>query len=92
MELYIFNIHINVLIDFKLSSVTSEEFEDTEGIVRIRKSMKNRQHYGQKKRDKQRSTQHTHTTKDRVTRIPLKTGGELMCSGRIISSCSTRVI
>ena len=28
-------------------------------------------------------------TKDRVTWIPLKTGGELMCSGRVSSSCST---
>jgi hypothetical protein len=28
-------------------------------------------------------------TKDRVTRTPLKTGGELMCSGRVSSSCST---
>jgi hypothetical protein len=30
---------------------------------------------GQK--DKQRSTKHTHKTKDRVTRTPLKTGGEV---------------
>ena len=28
-------------------------------------------------RDKQRSTKHTHKTKDRVTRIPLRTEGEL---------------
>ena len=35
-------------------------------------------------KDKQRSK-----TKDRVTRIPLKTGGELKCSGRVSSSCST---
>jgi hypothetical protein len=28
--------------------------------------------------DKQRSTKHTHKTKDRVTRAPLKTGGELI--------------
>ena len=28
-------------------------------------------------KDKQRSTKHTDTTKDRVTRTPLKTGGEL---------------
>jgi hypothetical protein len=27
-------------------------------------------------KDKQRSTKHTYKTKDRVTRIPLKTGGE----------------
>jgi hypothetical protein len=39
--------------------------------------------------DKQRSTKHTHKTKDRITRTPLKTGGELRCSGRISSSCST---
>jgi hypothetical protein len=28
-------------------------------------------------------------TIDRVTRIPLKTGGELRCSGRVCRSCST---
>jgi hypothetical protein len=37
----------------------------------------------------QRSTKHTHKTKDRVTRTPLKTRGELRCSGRVSSSCST---
>ena len=42
---------------------------------------------GQK--DKQRSTKHTHQTKDRVTRTPHKTGGELECSGRVGNSCST---
>jgi len=36
---------------------------------------------GQK--DNQRSTKHTHKTKDRVTRPPLKTGGELRCCGRV---------
>ena len=40
-------------------------------------------------KDKQRSTKHTCKTKDRVIRTPLKFGGELMCSGRIKSSCST---
>jgi hypothetical protein len=39
-------------------------------------------------KDKQRSTKHTHKTKDRVTRTLLKTGGELWCSGRVSSSCS----
>jgi hypothetical protein len=39
--------------------------------------------------DKQRSTKHTYRTKDRVTRTPLKTGGDLMCSGRVSSSCYT---
>jgi hypothetical protein len=50
---------------------------------------KNRQHNGQKKKYKQWSIKHTHKTKDRVTRISLKTGGELRCSGRVFSSCST---
>ena len=50
-------------------------FEDTKGVIRIRKSKKDRQHSGQK--DKQRSTKNTHKTKNRVTRTPLKTGGEL---------------
>jgi hypothetical protein len=40
----------------------------------------NRQQNGQKKKDKQRSTKHTHKTKDRVSRTPLKTGDELRCS------------
>jgi hypothetical protein len=42
---------------------------------------------GQK--NKQRSTKHTHKTKDRVTRTPLKTGGELRSSGRVGGSSST---
>jgi hypothetical protein len=46
-----------------------------------------RKEKGQK--DKQRSTKYTHKTKDRVTRTPLKTRGELTCSGRVSSSCST---
>jgi hypothetical protein len=53
-----------------------EEFEDTKGVIRIRIS-KNRQHNVQKKKDKQRSKKYTHKTKERVTRTPLKTGGEL---------------
>ena len=40
-------------------------------------------------KDKQRSTKHTHKTKDRVTWTPPKTGGELRCYGRVSSSCST---
>ena len=56
-----------------------EEFEDTKGVIRIRKSKTDRQHNGQKKRDKQRPTKHTHITEDRVTRTLLKPGGELRC-------------
>jgi hypothetical protein len=40
-------------------------------------------------KDKQRSTKHTPRTKDRVTRTTLKSGGELRCSGKVGSSCST---
>ena len=68
-----------------------EEFEGTKGVIRICIS-KNRKHNGQKKKvqkDKQRSKKHTYKTKDQVTRTPLKTGGELMCSGRVSRSCST---
>ena len=40
-------------------------------------------------KDKQRSTKYTYKTKDRVTRTPQKTEGEVRCSGRVGSSCST---
>jgi len=40
-------------------------------------------------KNKQQSTKHTYKTKERVTRTPLKTGGELRCSGRVRSFCST---
>ena len=53
-----------------------EEFEDTKGVIRIRMS-KNKQHNGQK--NKQRSTKHTHKTEDRVIRTSQKLGVELRC-------------
>jgi len=43
------------------------------------------------KKGKQRSTKHTHKTKDRVTRTLLKTGDELRYSRRASRSCSTEV-
>jgi len=60
-----------------------EKFEDTKGvIIIICISKKNRQHNGQKKKYKRTNndTKYTHKTKDRVTRTPLKTGGELRFS------------
>ena len=42
--------------------------------IKIRKSKKNTIDNGLMKNDKQRSTKHTHKTKDRVTRTALKTG------------------
>ena len=68
------------------------EFEDTKGVIRIHKSKMIRQHNGQKRKNKRTTNDlqnFTLETKDRVTRTPLKTGGELMCSGRLNSSCTT---
>ena len=42
-----------------------EEFEDTKGVIRSRKSKKNRQHNGQKKKV-QRDKQHTHKGKKHI--------------------------
>ncbi len=47
-------------------------FEDTKGVIRIHISKTNKQNNGQK--NKQRSTKHTHKTKDRLTRTSLKAG------------------
>ena len=59
----------------ELQNAIEEEFEDTKGVIKIRISKKDKttqwtKEKGQK--DKQRSTKHTHKTKDRVTRTPLK--------------------
>jgi hypothetical protein len=64
-----------------------EEFEDTKGIIRIHKS-KDRQHNGQK--DKQRSIKHYIKNWRSSNTNLTKTGGELMCSRRVSSFCSTR--
>ena len=57
-----------------------EEFKDTKEAIRIRILKKNKQHNGQKKKYKRTNNDLqniTHKTTDRVTRTPLKTGGEL---------------
>jgi len=41
------------------------------------------------RKNKQLSTKPTYKTKHRVTRTPLKTGGEFRGSGRVSSSCTT---
>ena len=72
--------------------VIQEEFGYTKKVIIICISKKNKQHNGQKKKDKGKNNdqQNTiHKTEDRVTRIPLKTGSEHRCSGRIRSSFST---
>ena len=56
--------------------------------MRIRKSKKDRPKE-KVQMDKQPSTKHTYKAKDPVTWTPLNPRGELRCSGRVGSSCST---
>ena len=53
-----------------------EEFEDTKEVIRIRKSKMNKQQNDEKKKNIRTNNdlQITHTTTDRATRTPLKTG------------------
>ena len=55
-------------------SELQEEFADTKGVIRIRKSKKNRKINGQKKKDKRTNNE--------------QTGGKLRCFGIVSSSCS----
>jgi hypothetical protein len=60
--------------------------------IRSCKSKTDIQCNGQKKKDKRTHNclqTITQKTKDRVTRIPLKTGDEIWCTGKVSSSCST---
>ena len=64
-----------------LGLIKQKEFEDTKGVIRIRKS-NDRQHNGQKKKGKRTNNDlqnNKHKTKDRSTRTPLKSEGELSC-------------
>ena len=61
--------------------------EDTKGVIEEEQTTQWPNEDLQK--DKQRSTKHTYKTKNRLTQAQLKTGGELRCSGRVGSSCST---
>ena len=72
------SLYINVCRSVMLLSYL-EEFEDTKGVIIIRKS-KDRQHNGQQKKYKRTNNDRqsiTHKTKDLVTQTPLKTGYEL---------------
>ena len=51
-----------------------QEFEGTKGVIRIRKSNKDRQYNGQKKRTNNELKNITQKTKDRVIRTPIKPG------------------
>jgi hypothetical protein len=74
-----------------VESCAEEEFGDTKGVSEsvYRRRTDNTMAKRKVQKDKQRSTKHTYKTKDRVTRTPLKTEGELGYSGRVNSSCST---
>jgi len=67
--MFLIKIHLWILY-FIWNDISQEEFGDTKGVIRIRKSKKDRQHNGHKNNDKQRSTKHTHQTNDRVARTP----------------------
>ena len=78
-ELYVW-CHYGKVVFFWFGSnivgLLQKEFEDTKGVIRIRISKKNKQHNGQEKKYKRTNNdlQHTHKTKDRVTRTPPKSG------------------
>ena len=75
---------VNTNIKWKLNTKTTLK-------ISIRKSM-DRQRNDQQKKDKRTThdlQNNTHKTKDQITRTPLKTGGELRCTGMVSSSCST---
>jgi hypothetical protein len=68
-----------------------EEFEDTKGIIRIRKSKRNRRYNVQKKKYKRTNNdlQNIHKKLKIEKHEQLKTWGELRCSRKVGSSCST---
>jgi hypothetical protein len=82
LDIYVFITSDEINIERHLLKLKSESVNcrRTDNTMAKRKKIK--------KKDKQRSTKHTHWTNDRVTLIPLKTGGELRCSGKVNSSCS----
>jgi len=65
---------MSVLFLLDINCRIGEEFEDTNGVIRIRISKKNRQHNDQKKKHKRTNNdlQNIHKTNDRATRTPLK--------------------
>jgi len=52
------NLACQDLMRFISSSPIEEEFEDTKGVIRIRRSTKDRQHNDQQKRDKRTNNDH----------------------------------
>ena len=70
------------LHNYLIVLLKQKEFDDTNGVIRIRTSKKDRQHNSQKKKDKRTNNDLqniTHKTDDRVTRTHrepgMKSGG-----------------
>ena len=69
-----------------------KKLDETKGVTRCRKSKTKNNTMVKRKKDKMTKNDlqnSTEKTKDRVTRTPQKIGGELGCSGKVSSSCST---
>ena len=92
MHNYNININYTVQNDRPYLFDWEEVFKDTKGAIRIRILKKNRQHNGQKKKDKRTNNdqQNIHIKLKIEEHEPhQKPGGELRCSERVSSSCST---
>jgi hypothetical protein len=62
------------LVSWTFLELGQEQFEDIKGVIRIRKSKKDRQHNGQQKKDKGTNSDLQNITqkiKDQATRTPL---------------------
>jgi hypothetical protein len=51
-ESFMMHVYSTILAQYRLSFIDREEFENTKGPIKIRKSKKNKQHNGQKKKYK----------------------------------------
>ena len=68
--------------------MAEEEFKDIKGAIRISHRRRTDNTMVKRKSTKGQTTIYkTYKSKDRVTRTPLKTGGELKYSGWVSSSC-----
>ena len=85
-ELHLNNIHFSLL----MSSRRVWRYQRSKQNPYIEEEQTTQWSSEKVQKDKQLSTKHTYKTKERITQTPLKTGGQLRCSGRVGSSCSTR--
>jgi len=69
--------------------VNEKSLKIPNGVIRSHKSKKDRLHKKKDKRTNNDLQSIAQKTKDRATRTPLKTWGELRCCKKVSSSCST---